>query len=81
MAAAVSITFICGRAYGVKCAECGWPDNPCTFIGRPSPLTRIHRVLTGQTVSPTELRVAGAIVLLWFLMDAIEWSDWLLHWR
>jgi hypothetical protein len=38
-------------------------------------LDYLHRVLTGQTVTPTELRVAG------FLMDAIEWSDWLLHWR
>jgi hypothetical protein len=44
-------------------------------------LDYLHRVLTGQTVSPTELRVAGLIVLVWFLMDAIEWSDWLLKWR
>jgi hypothetical protein len=41
----------------------------------------LHRVLTGQTVSPTELRIAGGIVLIWFLMDAVEWSDWLLRWR
>jgi hypothetical protein len=44
-------------------------------------LDYLHRVLTGQTVSPTELRIAGLIVLVWFLMDAIEWSDWLLKWR
>ena len=41
----------------------------------------IHRVLTGQTVTPNEQRIAGLIVLIWFLMDAIERSDWLLRWR
>jgi len=41
----------------------------------------LHRVLTGQTVSPTELRIAGLIILIWFLADMLEWSDWLLRWR
>jgi hypothetical protein len=41
----------------------------------------LHRVLSGQTLSPRELRIAGALVLIWFLMDAIEWSDWAFHWR
>jgi hypothetical protein len=44
-------------------------------------LDYLHRVFTGQTVSPMELRIAGFIVVVWFLMDAIEWSDWLLKWR
>jgi hypothetical protein len=41
----------------------------------------LHRILSGQTLTARELRIAGYIVLAWFLMDAIEWSDWLLHWR
>jgi hypothetical protein len=41
----------------------------------------IHRIFSGQTLTPRELRVAGWVVLIWFLMDAVEWSDWLLRWR
>lgn len=37
----------------------------------------IHRILTGQSLTPTELRVAGALVLAWFLMDLVQWIDWL----
>jgi hypothetical protein len=37
----------------------------------------IHRILTGQPISPLELRVAGILVLLWFLMDLVQWVDWL----
>jgi hypothetical protein len=29
----------------------------------------VHRVMTGQTVSPTELRIAGLIVLGWLVFD------------
>jgi hypothetical protein len=29
----------------------------------------VHRVMTGQTVSPTELRIAGLIVLAWLVFD------------
>jgi hypothetical protein len=39
----------------------------------------IHRVLTGQPLNRTELIVAGALVLLWFLMDLVQWIDWLLN--
>jgi hypothetical protein len=52
----------------------------CIKVGKPM-FDYLHRVLTGQTVSPTELRVAGIVVLLWILMDAVEWSDWLFRWR
>jgi hypothetical protein len=44
-------------------------------------LDYMHRVLAGQPISAAELRVAGFIVLIWFLIDLVEWSDWLLHWR
>ena len=37
----------------------------------------IHRILSGQSITPTELRIAGTIVLIWFLMDLIQWLDWL----
>lgn len=37
----------------------------------------IHRILTGQPLTPRELRIAGLLVLLWFLMDLVQWLDWL----
>lgn len=37
----------------------------------------IHRILCGQPLSPRELRVAGYLVLAWFVMDLIQWLDWL----
>ena len=37
----------------------------------------VHRVLTGQSLTPRELRFAGLVVLLWFLMDLVQWIDWL----
>jgi hypothetical protein len=38
----------------------------------------IHRILTGQSLTAKELRIAGILVLLWFLMDLIQWVDWLI---
>jgi hypothetical protein len=37
-----------------------------------------HRILTGQPLTVKELRIAGIIVLVWFLMDLVQWVDWLL---
>ena len=41
----------------------------------------LHRIFSGQTLTARELRIAGWVVLIWFLMDAVEWSDWLFRWR
>jgi hypothetical protein len=41
----------------------------------------LSRILSGQTLSPRELRIAGIVILIWFVADMIEWSDWLFHWR
>lgn len=38
----------------------------------------IHRILSGQPLTPRELRWAGAVVAIWFLMDLVEWLDWLI---
>lgn len=37
----------------------------------------VHRILCAQPVTPGELRVAGILVLVWFVMDLIQWIDWL----
>lgn len=37
----------------------------------------IHRILAGQPLTPRELRIAGVIVMAWFLMDLAQWVDWL----
>lgn len=38
----------------------------------------IHRILAGQPLTPKELRIAGLLVLAWFLMDLVQWIDWLM---
>lgn len=38
----------------------------------------IHRILTGQTLTPTQLRIAGVVILLWILIDVIQFVDWLI---
>ena len=37
----------------------------------------LHRIMTGQAITPAELRVGGFLVILWFTMDLIQWLDWL----
>lgn len=37
----------------------------------------LHRILSGQALTPRELKLAGAFVILWFLMDFVQWIDWL----
>jgi hypothetical protein len=37
----------------------------------------VHRILTGQPLTARELRMAGWLVLAWFLMDLVQWIDWL----
>jgi hypothetical protein len=38
----------------------------------------IHRILAGQPLTSRELRIAGFLVLLWFVMDTVQWLDWLI---
>jgi hypothetical protein len=37
----------------------------------------LHRAVSGQSISPKELRIAGIFVIVWFLMDLVQWLDWL----
>lgn len=39
----------------------------------------LHRAASGQSLTPTEVRFAGLFALLWFLMDFVQWIDWLLE--
>ena len=37
----------------------------------------LHRIVTGQALNRTELNVAGIFIGGWFLMDLVQWLDWL----
>ena len=37
----------------------------------------IHRILSGQALTPRQLTFAGLFVAQWYLMDLIEFVDWL----
>lgn len=36
-----------------------------------------HRAITGQANTRKELLIGGALVVFWFLMDFVQWLDWL----
>lgn len=36
----------------------------------------MHRVLVGQTLSRRELVTAGVVVILWIVIDVIQFADW-----
>jgi hypothetical protein len=36
-----------------------------------------HRLMTGQAVTRGELIGGGILVAIWFVMDAVQWIDWL----
>jgi hypothetical protein len=36
----------------------------------------LHRILAGQPLTSRELRWAGILVIVWFLMDLVQWIDW-----
>ena len=36
----------------------------------------LHRVLSGQALTPRQLFWAGIFVLVWFIMDVIQFADW-----
>lgn len=36
----------------------------------------LHRILVGQTTTRKQLIVAGVVVIVWILMDVIQFVDW-----
>lgn len=40
----------------------------------------IHRILTGQALTPRQLAAGGFLVGAWILMDVIEFIDMVVHW-
>lgn len=39
---------------------------------------RFHRILSGSPMSRGELIFAGGFVLQWWLMDVVQFVDWLI---
>jgi hypothetical protein len=37
----------------------------------------LHRIVTGQASNRRELNVAGFFIAGWFVMDLVQWVDWL----
>jgi hypothetical protein len=46
-------------------------------MGNEIVMDTIHRILTGTPLTHCELRIGGILVMLWFLMDLVQWIDWL----
>lgn len=40
----------------------------------------LHRITTGQALTPMQLRLGGAFVLLWVGMDVIQFVDMVVGW-
>lgn len=40
----------------------------------------LHRIVIGAPISTTELRLAGAFALVWFVMDVAWFLGTLNHW-
>jgi len=38
----------------------------------------LHRIVTGQALTRKELNFAGFFIATWFLMDVVQWLDWLI---
>lgn len=75
------------RALGAIRPQASFPFHPDPRQFRLAPaqigervamMDAIHRILSGQPLTPRELRWAGAVVAIWFLMDLVEWLDWLI---
>lgn len=41
-------------------------------------LEALHRIVTGQPLTRKELNSAGFFIAVWFLMDVVQWLDWLI---
>lgn len=37
----------------------------------------LHRVVSGTPVTSKQLVLAGTFAIVWFLMDFVQWLDWL----
>ena len=40
----------------------------------------LHRIATGQALTPAQLRLGGAFVLGWFAMDVVQFLDMIAGW-
>ncbi len=40
----------------------------------------LHRILTGQALTPRQLAIGGGFVLVWFGMDVIQFADMIHNW-
>lgn len=40
----------------------------------------LHRIVTGQALTPRQHAIGGGFVLLWFTMDVIQFVDMLHGW-
>jgi len=38
----------------------------------------LHRILSGQSLTRPQLIAAGCFVAFWFLIDVIQFTDWLI---
>lgn len=47
---------------------------------QPGKVEQLHRALSGQTLTPRQLRAAGWFVAVWFLMDVVQFFDMIWGW-
>ena len=40
----------------------------------------LHRILSGQSLTPRELAWAGRVVIVWLTMDVIQFVDMVVGW-
>lgn len=40
----------------------------------------LHRILTGQALTPRQLAIGGGFIMLWFAMDVIQFADMVTGW-
>jgi len=38
----------------------------------------LNRIVTGQALTPSQIRWAAGFVIFWFLMDFVQFIDWLI---
>lgn len=40
----------------------------------------IHRILSGQALTPGQLAAAGWFIVVWFAMDVVQFVDMIIGW-
>lgn len=40
----------------------------------------LHRILSGQSLTPAQLKLGGVFVLVWFAMDVVQFVDMVVGW-